>query len=291
VAQKVGDFLKTSLRNFSPNVSIIAARNKGGPFSTNNPDILAPMLDANYFFLGAGSPTYLARHLKDSLGLSYLLGRHRRGAALCLASASAMAIGSKAMPVYEIFKAGHDLHWVEGLDLFGPFGLDLAIVSHWDNNEGGAHLDTSHCFMGQERMDRLRTLLSPTTLVLGIDEHTGVLFDFQTEQCHVMGKGKATVLAPGLMKVYETGTRFPMKMLGPYHLPTEIPEYGPPVGGMGEPEQMYVLPSKEVLELLQIREAAREARNWAKADEIRNEVAYMGFEIHDTREGPQITEV
>ena len=82
-----------------------------------------------------------------------------------------------------------------------------------------------------------------------------------------------------------------MKMLGPYHLPAEIPEHGPPVEAMREVGQMYVLPSKEVLELLQKREAAREARNWAKADEIRKEVAYMGFGINDTREGPQITEV
>ena len=69
------------------------------------------------------------------------------------ASAGAIAIGRYTLPVYEIYKAGHDLHWQDGLDLFGPFGLNLAFVSHWNNGEGGADLDTSHCFMGKERFD------------------------------------------------------------------------------------------------------------------------------------------
>jgi cyanophycinase-like exopeptidase len=292
VAENVGDFLKTKLINFSPDVSIIPARNRDWPFSTNNPEILAPMLDANYLFLGAGSPTYLASHLKDSLSLRYLIGRHRKGATLCLASASAMAAGSKVVPVYEIFKAGHDLHWMEGLDLFGAFGLDLAIVSHWDNNEGGAHLDTSHCFMGKSRMDSLMRLLDDKTRVLGIDEHTGVVFDFDTEMCHVMGKGKATVLSSEVTEVYETGAEFPMQILGPYHLPSsQVREYGSPVVAAREERSMYILPSQGVLTMLQQREMSRQARNWSEADEIRKQVFDMGFDIHDTPEGPKVTVV
>jgi len=287
VAQKVSDFLKNSLRNFSPAVATIPARRRDGPFSTNDPELLAPMLDANYLYLGAGSPTYLVSHLKNTLALSYLLGRHRRGATLCLASAAAIAFGAKTLPVYEIFKAGHDIHWVDGLDLFGLFGFDLAIVTHWDNREGGTWLDTSHCFMGRSRMEQLRRLLPATTLVLGVDEHTGVVFDFQAEQCHVMGKGGATILAPGSMEVYKTGTTFPIQRLGPYRLPPEGPEYGPPVGERGEEDKMVIEPPQEVLRLIQKREEARQARDWAEADAIRRRVAEMGFEIQDTREGPR----
>lgn len=287
VAQRVGDYLKTSLRNFSPAIAIIPARRRGGPFSTDDPALLAPMLEANYLFLGAGSPTYLVRHLKDSLALSYLLGRHRVGAALCLASAAAIAFGSKTLPVYEIFKAGHDLHWIDGLDLFGPFGLDLAIVTHWDNREGGANLDTSCCFMGRSRMEQLRRLLPPTTVVLGIDEHTGVVFDFQAAQCQVMGKGGVSVLAPDFTEVYGAGATFPMQRLGPYHPSAAVPGYGPPVGE-GRERQGEVKPPQDVVELVQKREAARRAGNWLEADAIRQQLAEMGFEVQDTREGPRL---
>ena len=112
-----------------------------------------PLLRADLIFAGPGSPTYAARQLAGSLAWDRTRVRHALGAALVFASAGAIAIGRYALPVYEIYKAGHDLHWQDGLDLFGPFGLNLAVVSHWNNAEGGADLDTSHCFIGKERFD------------------------------------------------------------------------------------------------------------------------------------------
>jgi hypothetical protein len=67
---------------------------------------------------------------------------------LAFASAASIAVGRYALPVYEIYKVGADLHWVDGLDLFRVFGWELAIVPHWNNREGGDDLDTSRCFMG-----------------------------------------------------------------------------------------------------------------------------------------------
>jgi len=137
------------------------------------------MLDANYVFLGPGSPTYAARNLEGTLALEYLLERHKAGAVLCFASAATLAVGAKVLPVYEIFKAGSELYWADGLNVFAAFGLELAIVPHWNNTDGGVHLDTSRCFMGQERMDQLRQLLPASTVLLGIDEHTALVFDFK----------------------------------------------------------------------------------------------------------------
>lgn len=288
VAGRVRDFLEVSMKNFSPAISVIPARRRDGPFSTNDPSLLAPILEANFLYLGAGSPTYLVRHLSDSLALEYLLGRHRNGAILCLTSAAAIAFSSKALPVYEIYKAGHDLHWVDGLDLFGPFGLDLAIVTHWDNQEGGPQLDTRHCFMGRPRMELLRKLLPPVTLVLGIDEHTGVIFDFQSELCHVLGKGGVTLLGQGAAQTFGTGEAFPMRRLGPYHIPPQVPTYGSPLEPRGEGEEAEIALSPEVLDLLQKREAARQAHDWAEADAIRQQIAALGLEVRDAREGPRL---
>ena len=285
VAERVGDYIKSGLQNFSPDVSIVPARRQDGPYSTNDTDVLAPMIDANYIYLGAGSPTYLARHLKDSLALSYLMGRHRMGATLCFTSASAIAFGAKTLPVYEIFKAGHDPYWDEGLDFFGLFGLELAIVTHWNNNEGGDRVDTSRCFVGQPRMEGLKQSLPPSTLILGIDEHTGVLFDFQAEQCQVQGIGNVTIEGPEYSKVFKSESSFPITELGPYHTPPEVPGYGTLVAKTGDIQEPEVELPEGVLSLIRKRDEARQERNWSEADALREQIAREGFEVEDTQEG------
>jgi hypothetical protein len=92
------------------------------------------------------------------------------------ASAAVVAVSAFALPVYEIYKAGHDLGWQPGLDLFGPYGLKLVFVPHWNNAEGGAELDTSRCFMGRSRFETLRAMLPPDVTVGGFDEHTALTF-------------------------------------------------------------------------------------------------------------------
>src|SRR5204862_4747544 len=100
---------------------------------------------------GPGSPSYAVRHLRDTLALGHVRTRWQAGAALVAASAAAIALGRHTIPVYEIFKAGHDAHWIDGLDLLGPVGYELAIVPHWNNAEGGRDFDSSRCFMGEQR--------------------------------------------------------------------------------------------------------------------------------------------
>jgi cyanophycinase-like exopeptidase len=288
VAGRVGDFLAERLTNFHPQISVIPARRRDGPFSTDNAEALAPMLEANYIFAGAGSPTYAVRHLKNTRAYEYLVGRHRHGATICLASAAVIAFSAKTVPVYEIYKAGIDPYWEDGLDFFGTFGLNLAMISHWDNNEGGETVDTSHCFTGRARMEPMRRMLAPGARVLGLDEHTGVLFNFQTEQCEVMGRGGLAILEPGKMQVFESGASFPFSTLGPYHTPAEGPLHGVAVGAEERDPTMETEPTAEVLALIQRREEARRARNWAEADRLRGEIAAQGFEVKDTRDGFQL---
>ena len=45
----------------------------------------------------------------------------------------------------------------------------------------------------------------------------------------------------------------------------------------------------EVLELAEQRKAARKEKNFALADELRDKIAALGYEIKETREGTQIT--
>jgi hypothetical protein len=155
VIGRVGEYLNLHLQNFEPQVEIIPARSRGSYYSPNNAKILDPLMKADFIFMGPGSPTYAVRQLQDSLAWQIIMARHCLGGTIALASAATVAVSSLALPVYEIFKVGEDLHWKEGLDFFGLYGLPLVFIPHWNNNDGGEGLDTSRCFMGVSRFNRL----------------------------------------------------------------------------------------------------------------------------------------
>ncbi len=155
VAQKIADYLAHRLQNFSTrSTELVPARKRGTDFSPDDPAMAEPIFRANYVFMGPGSPTYAVRQLRDSFTWHSMLAQHRLGAAICFSSASTISVSKHALPVYEIYKVGEDLHWKDGLDFFAQFGLDLMITPHWNNNDGGDELDTSRCYMGQARYAR-----------------------------------------------------------------------------------------------------------------------------------------
>ncbi len=281
VAGKVGEFMEKRLQNVAPQVSVIPARKNGTAFSPDDPDVVAPILECNYIFAGPGSPTYMARQLAGTLALRHVIERHRQGAYLCMASAAALAVGAKVIPVYEVFKVGDDPHWVDGLNLLGPYGLEMAIVPHWNNAEGGDELDTSRCFMGHARMEELRQQLPASTHILGIDEHTAVIFDFEQACCLILGKGTVTTWSRDEACVYEAGGSFPFSELGSDWQPPKRREQIAPA-----PVAEDELPP-QVAELIEQRERARRARDWATSDALRHQVVELGYEIQDTPQGPR----
>lgn len=173
---------------------------------------LAVVSGANYLLAGPGSPSYAVRRWRTSPLYAALVERWLAGAQLVFSSSAAIAISRHTLPVYEIYKVGQDLHWIEGLDLLGRFGFELAIVTHWDNAEGGTH-DTRACFMGMERFERLRALLPPTAVVLGIDEHTACTLDLERGTAHVMGRGGVTILRADDSHHHPAGQTFPLDEL------------------------------------------------------------------------------
>lgn len=293
VAAKVGDFLRKHLAHRRPEVSIVPARKRGTPFSPDDKAILTPVLRADMLFMGAGSPTYAVRQLQGSLAWSLVLARHHLGAALALASAATIAAGRWALPVYEIYKSGQDLAWQPGLDFFGPYGLDLTFISHWDNREGGADLDTRRCYMGLARFEQLVRMLPPHSTVVGIDEHSALLVDTAARQCRVMGKGSITILRDGDERRFAPGREFPIVELGPFTMPERRPEVPAEVWewvqalAALEEARDGGLPAR-VLELVERRKAARAAGEWAASDALRAEVAKLGWAVNDTPSGPEL---
>ena len=294
VAGRVADFLRHRLQNHRPQVTVVPARKRGTPFSPDDPEIVAPLLAVDAVFLGPGSPTYAVRQLRDSLAWHTLVARHRLGAAVVLASAGAIASSAYALPVYEIYKVGQDLHWCDGLDFFGAYGLSLVFVSHWNNAEGGAELDTSRCYMGQARFEPLRDMLPPHVAVVGIDEHTALTIDLAAETCQVLGKGGVTLLRGRDEQRFDSGLTFSIDELGRFSMPEPAAGLPPEVWDRAVAahtdiqSQARVEPSSEVLALVQEREAARAQSNWATADALRERIATLGWRVLDTSQGPQL---
>ena len=160
--------------------------------------------EAAYVLVGPGSPTYAVRQWRQGPVPELLADLVRRGGCLVAASAAALTVGRLTLPVYEIYKVGEEPHWVDGVDLLGRLGLDLVVVPHWNNAEGGTH-DTRFCYMGEPRFRELEARLPPETGVLGLDEHTACMIDFERQQVTVRGLGGVTLRRGGNEVVLERG--------------------------------------------------------------------------------------
>lgn len=293
VAGKIKTFLEKRLQNYELNIQLVPARKKGTELSPDNPEILEPVYQADEILLGPGSPTYCARQLQDSLALDIIKARHRLGATLFLSSSAVLAFSAQTMPVYEIYKVGEDLHWKSGLDFMGDYGLPIIVIPHWNNSDGGSELDTSHCYLGTERFERLRKMLAPGSKIIGIDEHTSLILDFAAGQCHVKGNGGVTLLDGDQEHFFDHSSSFSLDQLGKWHLPpagegiaAEVWQTAVQLQQQKESPNAIREPSSQAEALLAARMEARAAKDWAKADLLRDELEALGWQVHDTPEGP-----
>lgn len=295
VIGRVANFLEERLQNYKPQTTIIRARKRGTSLSPDDQEVAAPILTSDMIFLGPGSPTYAVRQLKDSLTWQAVQYCHREGAVLALASAAVLSISSYTLPVYEIYKVGEDLHWMEGLDFFRPFGLNTAFIPHWNNTDGGEELDTSRCFMGVERFEKLISMLPPETVITGIGENTALWIDPQACICEVAGIGEVVVLREGKETHFQAGEKFPFEVLRSCNEPEPLPDaLLSQVDGMIESskkedgEGQTPEPTGELLDLVKQREDARKRRDWKEADQLRDQVTDQGWKITDTPDGPKL---
>ena len=294
VVGRVGDFMKTRLQNYKPIVDLIPARKKNSAFSPDDPEIIKPLLHANIIFMGPGSPTYAIRQLQNSLAWDVIRARHRLGATLIFASAATVSISAHALPVYEIYKVGQDVHQVDGLNLFADFGLHVSFIPHWNNAEGGVDLDTSRCFVGMDRFAEWCDLVPPENETIGLDEHTGLILDFETGLCEVSGVSSVSLLREPDPEMYPSGSRFPLSELGKVALPDplekdistqawELVVNAPP------PEENT--PPQHVIRLAERRFEARAGKNWAESDRLRDELSAQGWRVQDGKDGYQLLKI
>ena len=173
---------------------------------------LSRLRRADYVFAGPGSPTYALTQWSGTPVPGIVREKLDRGGAVTFASAAALTLGRYTVPVYEIYKVGQEPHWLEGLGVLDVVGLDVAVIPHYDNAEGGHH-DTRFCYLGERRLRMLEDELPVGVHVLGVDEHTGVVIDIDADSATVVGNGSITVRVRGESTVIETGRTVPVDAL------------------------------------------------------------------------------
>ncbi len=174
---------------------------------------LAKLARSRWVFAGPGSPTYALRQWAGTQVPALLADKLDHGGCVVFASAAALTLGRFTVPVYEIYKVGVDPAWAEGLDLVGAIvGPDVAVIPHYDNAEGGNH-DTRFCYLGEARLARLEQLMPDDGWILGVDEHTGCIFDLDARTATVVGNGTVTVRRHGTSAVLASGESVPIESL------------------------------------------------------------------------------
>jgi cyanophycinase-like exopeptidase len=258
----------------------------------------ARIRQAEFVFAGPGSPSYAIRHWSDTPIPELFAEKLRGGGALVVASAAALTVGRLTVPIYEIYKAGDDPHWLPGLDVLATIGISAAVIPHYDNGEGGDH-DTRFCFLGEQRLVALEEQMAGDVFVLGIDEHTAVILDLDTDRASVMGRGSLTVRRHGKSEVFAAGAELPLDQLRsverpPASDPSPLP---PPTAADRAPGLMMLEQSLDDLvggarlvgplveTVLEVRRAARMKGDFVTADAIRDRLLGLGIEISDASDG------
>ena len=173
---------------------------------------LRRLASADYIFAGPGSPTYALRQWSETTVATVLADKLRTGGIVVFASAAALTLGKATVPVYEIYKVGEDVRRLDGLDLLSVIGINAAVIPHYDNAEGANH-DTRFCYLGEARLVMFESMLDDDTFVLGVDEHTGLVIDLDTQIATVVGNGTVTVRLRGQSHVFETGATLSLEYL------------------------------------------------------------------------------
>ena len=221
--ENAGEISQRAVDYFAQRVQLaIEVAGFPGPLATDpaqrssepSPAALARLRSADLVFSGPGSPTYALSTWHGSSVPEAIADKLARGGVAVFSSAAAVTVGRFSLPVYEIYKVGQPIHWLDGLDLLSPlgFGANCVVVPHFDNAEGGTH-DTRFCYMGERRLALMEGMLPDAAWILGIDEHTALTVDLDAKEVAITGRGGVTVRRRGAQEVFPGGARMPLSAL------------------------------------------------------------------------------
>jgi len=161
--------------------------------SADRPDLAKEIERARLVFVLGGFTRYLAETLSESLAWQAMVSAYRAGAVIAGSSAGAMVL-------CEYYFGPNSGNVLPGLNLLSK----VCVLPHHDT-------------FGKDWAPRLTRLL-PGTLLIGIDEETGLLNDGPGGQWTVYGKGVVTVYEPDSRAVFQHGQRFVLPIAVRDHL-------------------------------------------------------------------------
>lgn len=209
ISKKAQDYFRSHIQQ-ALTIASFKSNDSISPFDAEQ--AYQALREADYVLIGPGSPTYAVRQWLPSAVPQILTSRIKDGGCLVAASAAALTVGRFTLPVYEIYKVGQELHWVDGMDILKNFGFNLVVVPHWNNAEGGTH-DTRFCFMGKPRFEQLVASLPEEVSIFGLDEHTACILDFENDEAIIKGIGQVTLQRSGQQMVFGSGDCFSLAVL------------------------------------------------------------------------------
>jgi cyanophycinase-like exopeptidase len=193
-------------------VTVADLRRKDGADPVRREAALAALARARWVFAGPGSPTYGLDQWAGTDVPELLADKLDHGGCVVFASAAALTLGQLTVPVYEIYKVGSNPEWRPGLGLIDFLGPEVAVIPHYDNAEGGNH-DTRFCYLGEPRLAILEAQMTEDGWVLGVDEHTGCIFDLEAKTATVVGNGVVTVRRQGSSVTVPSGSTLSISSL------------------------------------------------------------------------------
>ncbi len=215
LAQRAVDYFATSVNVQLQVAGLTRLQPTGGEIAPDAVAIekgLRLVDDAHYLFAGPGSPTYALRQWTGTPMRSLLANKLQSGGIVTFASAAALTLGCHTVPVYEIYKAGIDPFWLDGLNVLSDIGVSATVIPHFDNAEGGNH-DTRFCYLGESRLRMLETHLHADEFIIGVDEHTGLVIDLEREVADVVGNATVTLRKGDAQKTFPAGASIPLAEL------------------------------------------------------------------------------
>jgi cyanophycinase len=162
--------------------------------SANDPAIVKALSEADLIYLPGGFPRHLAETLMHSRSWQAILQALRKGAVIAGSSAGAMVLCEH----YFDPKTGRT---VPGLKLFSG----LCILPHHDT-------------FGKNWREQLHKLL-PDSVLLGIDEETGLACGVSEGTGRVLGKGEVTIYRDASSQRFGPEQEFELALLNPAKLP------------------------------------------------------------------------
>jgi hypothetical protein len=123
---------------------------------------------------------------------------------------------------------------------------------------------------------------------LGLDEHTGIIMDFESGTCEVSGVSSVSLVRECDPKIYPSDSKFALSELGDIQIPDPIEKDIPTHVWemvMNVPALDDDRPSDKIITLAEQRVSARANKNWAESDKLRDEISVLGWTVQDSKDG------